>query len=163
MSHTICRASHKALLAIAVTPLGRDTKRNTFYPKAKASPMESPNQYNFEITTSIRSDGLLAEDLLSFVPRLGKGPFYMLRLHQERMLTALSTFNWPKVSKDALSNLHKDLVDHLKQRYDDTCYGVPLKVSLSGYCIVSNQLITHIASCDTILLWEHRYCFHSDA
>ena len=125
--------------------------------------MESPIQDNFEITTSIRSDGLLVDNLLSLLPRLGKGPFYMLCLHQERMLTALSTFNWPKVARDALSNLHEDLVDHLKQRYDDPCYGVPLKVSLSGCCLVLNPLITHIASRDTIFFWEYKCCFHSNA
>lgn len=133
------------------------------YPKAKASPMECPIQDNFEITTSIRSDELLVDDPSSLLPRLGKGPFYMLCLHQQRMLTALSIFNWPKVARDALSNLHKALVDHLKQRYDDPCYGVPLKVTLSGCCLISNPLITNIASRDTILHWEHRCCFHSDA
>lgn len=55
----------------------------------------------------------------------------MLCLHQERMLTALSTFNWPKTARDVLSNLHKDLVDHLKQRYDDPCYGAPLKLRVT--------------------------------
>lgn len=94
--------------------------------------MECPSQDTFDITTSIRSDGLLSDNHLPFLASLGEGPFYMLCLHQERMLTALSKFEWPKVARDALSNLHKDLVDHLKKTYGDPYHGVPLKVSVSG-------------------------------
>ena len=125
--------------------------------------MECPIQDDFDITTSIRSDGLLPDNLLPFLPRLGEGPFYMLCLHQERMLTALSKFKWPKVARDALSNFHKDLVDHLKQNYGDPRYNVPLKVSLAGCCLVLYPLITRIASRDTLLLWDYRCNVHSDA
>ena len=125
--------------------------------------MECPIQDDFEITTSIRSDQLLVDNPSSLLPRLGKGPFYMFCLHQERMLTALSTFKWPKVAKDALSDLHKELVDHLKQRYDDPFYGAPLKVSLSGSCLVSNPLIMHLASRNTVFLWEHGCFYYSNA
>ena len=160
---SICRASHKILLAIAVLPRMRDTKRNTSLFRSKSLPMEDPHQDNFEITTSIRSDGLLVDSLLPSLSGLEKGSFYMLRLHQERMLTALSTFKWPQVARDALLNLREHLVDHLKQKYDDPCYGVPLKVSLSGCCLVSNPLMTHIAARNTLLLWNYRYYFHSDS
>lgn len=125
--------------------------------------MECPIQDNFDITTSIRSDGLLLDNLLPVLPRLGEGPFYMLCLHQERMLTALSKFKWPKVARDALSNLHRDLVDHLKQKYGDPSYDVPLKVSLFGCCLVLIPLMTHIASRHTLVLRDYRCCFHSNA
>lgn len=101
-------------------------------------------ELDFEITTSLRSDGILLGDGLGYDkinaplatthPSQGSRQFYMLRYHRDRMQAALKAFNRTfsfLEGSPGLRFLEGQLHAHLSARYGDSNYSPPLKVLTS--------------------------------
>ena len=95
--------------------------------------MESIYRDSFEITTSIRSDGILArKNGTNSLDQISDfGHLYMLHLHRDRMLAATEAFNWPQAAKTEVFTLEKHLSAHLRTKYNDKTYSKPLKVRMT--------------------------------
>ena len=98
-----------------------------------------PTFNNFQIISTIRSDAALlysTENARVNFPINGDNPgstnqFYMLRLHQGRMINAASAFRWnisPLLGRKAFLELVDMLHDHLRSKYADVTYPDPLMV-----------------------------------
>ena len=89
---------------------------------------------NFEITTSLRYDRLLAQSLLQ-VSSVGRGPvfsqLYMLPRHEDRMLAAAKTFSWPELSQKQILSLEEHIRTHLESTYGNRELTSPLKVRVT--------------------------------
>ena len=92
--------------------------------------MGTSTSTDFMIFTSIRSDGILRSinEQSSNDPDEGLSQFYMLKLHQERLLTAMSAFEWPQEAQGEILNLKKHLLAHLASAYGNTSDAQPLKI-----------------------------------
>lgn len=95
--------------------------------------MDASMGFDFEITTSIRSDGILRqlkEQTLNHLD-LKECQFYMLSKHQDRMLAAISAFKWPKILEEKVLDLEEHLHTHLASTYGSSAYGNPLKIRVT--------------------------------
>ncbi|MCJ1273898.1 hypothetical protein MMC21_001691 [Puttea exsequens] len=107
---------------------------------------------NFDITTAIRSDGVLLrlEDPSSYQKNAGVRQFYMLDKHQYRMLAALTAFEWPQLLSDKISVLEQYLARHLEIEYGSSHYKSPLKIrvalSSNGEVAVTSSAVPELRS-----------------
>lgn len=88
---------------------------------------------NLLITTSIRSDSMLRQlsNLSLDDPNLELCQFYMLAKHQDRILTAIAAFEWPRNSESGVLDIQKLLHAHMASTYGCSNYGNPLKVRVT--------------------------------
>lgn len=93
---------------------------------------ESPD---FEISTSIRGDMILAESELNSKVSTNSQPsqFYMLRYHRDRMLAAAKEFGWSEAiealdESAGLLLLERRLCEHLEHVNGNSNLQNPLKV-----------------------------------
>lgn len=98
--------------------------------------MNSSQLSQFEIVTSIRSDGLLLQSERNaqlYIPdQIGSCQFYMLRHHLDRLVAAAREFDWSETAwfleSRGLNLLGVELRKHLNDKYGDSGYPCPLKV-----------------------------------
>ena len=100
-------------------------------PYTSSIPTEMMSQEDFLITTSLRSDDLVAqvkdEDSLSiYSPAYSQ--FYLLDLHRDRMIAATEAFGWPKSSSIEVLALEVHLQKYLQRTFTDSKGFGPLKV-----------------------------------
>ena len=89
------------------------------------------SQEGFEITTSLRSDAMLARSHVGQtpgIPALEPQIFYLLDLHRHRLLAAIEAFGWPQKASAAALALQDHLQNYLKQEFASHDPGGPLKV-----------------------------------
>ena len=85
----------------------------------------------FEITTSLRSDAMLAQIYVGQTPGIPEPElqkFYLLDLHRHRLLAAIDAFGWSQKASAAAFALQDHLQNYLKQEFASQEPLDPLKV-----------------------------------